>query len=389
MKFQKHFDIALKSLKKGDYLNAITNFEECLTLDRSDYLVYYYMGITYIFRKDNDTAYKFIQKAYKLNPEDVSVLGAMGFLNLKEKNIQEAINYWLDALDLDPKNITIKRNLERVRKASDVNKFADMAHPENFIGLKTRRPLQMPSWIFLKFPLDLKKLSMKYKLAGAGIAVALVLFFVLEPVFHRDTSFTYKMDEPVKVEGSLKDVELPDIEDDYIQDKSVKKSLFKFSKNDAEYLFSRCKNYIQEKKYNSAIIIINKILHSDLHFIIKEKFKILKQFVPDLNEFKVKDNITYSEIMNFPSIHEDVQVIWRGKVDDVLFDEDQNITQFKLIIKEDDNTVGVSQIFFKQILPAIKEDITILLLGRFEGLYEGSRLPLVEGKSIQILDAEP
>lgn len=378
MKFQKYFDEGFKSLKRGDYLNAISNFEECLTYDRNDYLVYYYLGLAYIFRKNYEDAYKFLAKAYKLNSEDTSVINAIAFLNLKDGNIQEAINYWLDALDIEPKNVNIKRNLEKVRKTKDVKKLAEIAKAEDFIGFKIRRR------IYLKFDLILFiRKNIKYITAGIIPVVIIGYFLFFKP---SDNKRIVKPDISFKDEfnvKSLKEIELPDIKDDYIIDRNIKKSLFRFTKSDAQFMFNRCKKYIKEKKYNLATVIINKILHSNLNFIIKEKFSILKRFIPEINKFNIKDNITYSELMNFPTIYEDIYVIWQGKVEDIELDEENNITEFKVIVKESESAVGVANIYFNQLLPVLKEGINIKLLGRFEGIKEGSRYPVIRGISIK------
>ncbi len=387
MKFQKYFDNGLKSLKKGDYLSAVSNFEECLAYDKNDYLVYYYLGLTYIFRKDYEDAYKFLLKAYKLNSEDVSVINAIAFVNLKDGNIQESINYWLDALDIEPKNVNVKRNLEKVRKAKDVKKLSEIAKPEDFIGFKIKRKLSLPPITFI---LIFKKIKIKYIV---GIVIPLFLIFILYLLILKPTYNSKKIAQPINISSpqnlsikSLNKIKLPEIEEDYIQDKNIKKSLFKFTKSDTKFMFNKCKQYIKRKKFNSATIIINKILHSNLHFIIKEKFRILKEFIPEIKKFKINDNISYSEVMNFPAIYEDVQIIWEGKVEDIKFEEEKNITRFKFIVKENNDTVGVTEVYLNQILPVLKNSITIKLLGRFEGLKEGTRYPLVEGKSIKIIE---
>ncbi len=378
MKFQKYFDEGFKSLKRGDYLNAISNFEECLTYDRNDYLVYYYLGLAYIYRQNYEDAYKFLAKAHKLNSEDTSVINAIAFLNLKDGNIQEAINYWLDALDIEPKNVSIKRNLERVRKSKDVKKLAETAKAEDFIGFKIRKR------IYLKLSLyPFIRKNIKYIATGVIPVLIIGYLLFLRPAGNKKIvkpNISFKGEFNIK---SLKEVKLPDIKDDYIIDKNIKKSLFKFTKSDAQFMFSRCKKYIKEKKYNLATVIINKILHSNLNFIIKEKFIILKKFIPEINKFSIKDNIAYSELMNFPAIYEDIQVIWKGKVEDIELDEENNITEFKIIVKESGSAVGVANVYFNQILPVLREGVNIELLGRFEGIKEGTRYPVIRGISIK------
>ncbi len=383
MKFQKHFDEGLKSLKKGDFLNAITNFEECLTYDKNDYLIYYYLGITYIFRENYENAYKYLLQAYKLNAEDTSVLNAIAFINLKEGNVQEAINYWLDGLDIEPKNIIIKRNLERIKKAKNVDKLVETVVPEDFIGFRVRMRV---SWKFF----NLEFLKQKKKLyIILSIIIFIIILTVIPLVFdnRKEDNIRYK-EVKVKIQNkkNIDDIKLPDIKEDYIEDKSIKKSLFKFSKSDVIYLFERCKRYIESKEYNSAIIIINKILHSTLSFPIKERFKILLGFIPQIKEFKVKDNIQYSEIMNLPTIYEGVNILWQGKVDDIEILENKNESYFNFIVRENGDTAGVVIAYMKQIMPSLKNGDSIELLGKFVGIKEGTRMPFISVNSIKVME---
>ena len=134
MQFEKFLQNGIKLLKKKDYLEAIQNLEEYISLDNSNYLAHYYLGLAYIFRELYDEAYTHISKAHQLNSNDLSTINAMAFLNLKLNNIDEAINFWLDILDIDKRNHIARRNLSRVKKSNNKDKLIASASTEDFIN---------------------------------------------------------------------------------------------------------------------------------------------------------------------------------------------------------------------------------------------------------------
>jgi len=373
MNFQECFNNGLKHFKKGEFLQAIENFEECLNIDPNDFLVYYYLGLSHIYRKNFETGFKYIINAYNLNKNDVNIINALAFLNLKENNFQEAINYWLEALDIEPKNIFIKKNLEKIRKAKDIKKLAETATPEEFIGIKIkiRKNIKLP---------EIKKEYLKYA-PLLLLPIILFIFFVKILTHQKPTSnnLTQTKYENIKQISSINEIELPDNESDFLQT-DVEKALFRYSKADVKYLFNQCKRYIKNKYYNTAIITINKIMHSNLSYIVKQKFNLLKIFIADPKEFELKDNIYYKEIMNLPAIYENVYILWEGKIDDLILEENQ--TTFKFIVKEDSNTVGIAEVYFENVLPSLKNNDKIKLLGKFERIKEGTRYPIIKGISL-------
>lgn len=372
MKFQEHFNNGLKSFKKGDFLTAILNFEECLNYDPNDFLVHYYLGLVHIYRKNYDTAFKFIKTAYQLNNEDVNVINALAFLSLKNGNTQEAINFWVEALEIEPKNIIIKKNLEHLKKSKDIKKLIESASPEEFIRFKIRHELKI----------NINKLlpTKKFVYIGSISLVSLALITIFVNIFKQkkpekqnsEIFITQKENIPYSIE----EIFLPDNEEDYIQ-RDIEKALFKYTKSDVKYLFSQCKKYLKEKRYNSAIIIINKVMHSNLSYIVKQKFALLKFFITPPSKFEIKDNILYSDIINFPSIYEGTYILWTGIVNDIKIDETK--TQFRFIVKEDEGSIGITEVYFEKILPSLQNNDRIKLLGVFEKIKQGSRLPLIKG----------
>ncbi len=324
MHIEKKLHNGIKLLKKKDFLEAIHNLEEYIAHNDTNYLAYYYLGLAYIFRELYDEAYTHISKAYQLNKNDPNIINAIAFLNLKLNNVDEAINFWLDILDNDKNNHTARRNLDKVKKSKNSEKLISTASPDEFISFKLKKDLNLKIpkiWIFPKIRIRRRYL----RRAGIGLIAIIALFIIFKYIIippDRLKTNKFNIVSPEK----LKSIKLPDMEEDYVIDKNIKKSIFTLKPKEVKKIFYNTKKFIKAQYFNKATISINKVLHSNAGMIIKERFKILKSFISSLETFKLKDNILYSNLMNLPLLYEDIQVVWKGKIEDISVDEDAQAT---------------------------------------------------------------
>ncbi len=184
MHIEKKLHNGIKSLKKKDYLEAIHNLEEYIAHNNTNYLAYYYLGLAYIFRELYDEAYTHISKAYQLNKNDTNIINAIAFLNLKLNNIDEAINFWLDILDVDKNNHTARRNLNKVKKSNNSERLVSTASPDEFISFKLKKDLNLNLKIpkILKIPRIPKiRIRRRYlRRAGIGLIAIIALFIIFK-----------------------------------------------------------------------------------------------------------------------------------------------------------------------------------------------------------------
>ncbi len=351
-------DEGIKHLKKGEFLDAIDKFEEYLITDRSNYLVYYYLALAYIYRENYDEAYNYIRKAYDLNPDDTDILNTIAFLQLKFNNINEAINYWLDILDIEPSNFLVRRNLEKVRKTANVEKLHSRALPENFLNLKLIKSGKK------LFVLNKKIiLSITSVLAVIGIIITIILI-------------SHSSNKQKVSEAALNSITIDKLKDDYIVDNKIKKSLFSFKPGELKRLFISTKKFIKNQEYNRAVIAINKVLHSNAGIPVREKFQILKTFIPDKRE-KIKYKLKYSDLMNFPTLYQDVFIKWYGKVEDIEVNKEETV--FNFIVKEDNSSIGMAKVIFqgKSVADNLHNEDVIYIEGKFVRLDETLRIPII------------
>jgi len=380
MHFEKYLHNGIKSLKKKDFLDAINNLEEYISHNDKNHLGYYYLGLAYIFRELYDEAYKYISKSYKLNENDTNTVNALGFLNLKYNNVDEAINYWLDILDMDERNYIAKRNLEKVKKSKNIEKLVSSALPDEYINFKVRKSLNLNVRLpkFPKFPgLRPNHLKVGAVIILSAVLISLICIYIL----NYDNIKVRKFNIPTP--KNLQSVDLRDMEEDYIIDKSIRKSMFNLKPEEIKKIFYNTKKFVQKQSYNKAIININKILHSNAGIVIKERFKILKGFTRTRKTFQLNDNIPYSTLMNLPLLYEDTQVVWEGKIEDIRTDEDSLSTTFSLFVRENRQSIGMVKVVFKKIFTNLTNGKKVMVSGKFLKLDEKKRIPVIEGIGIK------
>lgn len=374
----KYLHNAIKLLKKRDFLEAINNLEEYIANDNSNYLAYYFLGLAYIFRELYDEAYKYISKAYKLNDNDINTINTLAFLNLKYNNVDEAINYWLDILDIDKKNYIAKRNLEKVKKSKNIQKLVNAAKPDEFVTFKIKKSLDLP----FSMPSFSHIINPKYVIAGM---ILIAVFFIIIYIINIKPSSTKKERLSQKQLQTLNNMNLPNLENDYLIDNNISKSPFNLKPEEIKQLFYQTKKLIARQYFNQATININKVLHSNAHFIVKEKFQILKQFLGYHSSFKIKDNVNYNTLINLPLLYEEVQVIWQGKIEDIELSEEENSTTFNLFIKQEGQSIGMAKVYFNRLFNNLNNGNEVIISGRFIKIDKQNRNPIIEGIGVKDL----
>ncbi len=353
----------IKDLKKGEYFKAISKFEDVLILDKNNSDALYYLGLAYIFRNQFDKAYKYLTKAKTITPDDPSILNALSYIQLREGNIEEAINFLLDILDTHPDNLIAKKNLEKIRKTKDLKRLSHIS-PETYLKFRIKKPIRIP---FSRVKHEIKPSPrLLFGIAGVFFIIAF-LFLIIKIIPSGNTQ-----KERLKIE----DITLPDIKEDYMIDKNIKQKMFEYTSKDLKFLFKECKRLIQKRKYKSAIKTINRILHSNATVIVKERFKILKKFITlDKNE-DLEENISYNEVMNLPALYEGGWIHWKVKIIKA------NDNKFTGLVYEDKEPAGLAEFIMEKPVK-LQKNFLVEIKGIFYNIDIKSRRPIIKIKYLE------
>ena len=95
---------AIDLASKGQYKEAIACFMRAITMERQNYLLWYNLGITYRDSGDLASAKLTLEKAFRINPEDDSVIETLAIICFNMGNLTEAMNYCIVGLHQNENN---------------------------------------------------------------------------------------------------------------------------------------------------------------------------------------------------------------------------------------------------------------------------------------------
>lgn len=95
----------------GDYLKAVTHYEELVKLDPYAWSNFYKLGVSYQFLTRLKEAADAYQKGLKLNPDDANTNMNLGLVYLYQGNTSDAVTYCERATVLDPQSPEAFSNL--------------------------------------------------------------------------------------------------------------------------------------------------------------------------------------------------------------------------------------------------------------------------------------
>jgi hypothetical protein len=167
-------------------------------------------------------------------------------------------------------------------------------------------------------------------------------------------------------------------------DKIVRKKtkIFYYNEQDLTKDFQKIKKYIQQKKYNKALILLNKIDNSNANIAVKEKIAFLKDFIGKIDDtYQEAENIAFKTIASKPFLYQGVMIKWNGKVSN--YEVKNKKTMFSLLInyQEKDVFTGIADIFYDKE-KELENGQYVFVIGTIKSILENNSRLYVHAKSI-------
>jgi tetratricopeptide (TPR) repeat protein len=250
---------------------------------------YYLYGVICLYSGAFVDALTSFRQAYNIKMKDPYTLLGLAVLHLKRMNTVQAVDYYLDVQEMDPKNKIAKKALFVIRKHSDPEELSDWLTPVR--TAKLFPPIPFPG-------VSVKTVVSSFLI----IAAALVLFFGIsskirsKPESRPSAQFTLSAQErsaPVETGGSY---------------------MYILTRDQAIGHYDRALSLFTSYRDEAAKIYLNRILVSNASENLKNKARLLMSFmeIPGFDNFKQADNPSFSDVKNEPAVYRDVYVIWRG-----------------------------------------------------------------------------
>lgn len=93
---------AIKFASDGDYEEAIACFKRAITLDKTNHLIWYNLGVTYRDAGKLKDAQSALKTAYLISPDNDDVIETYATICLLNKDYDKVIEICQEGLDLNP-----------------------------------------------------------------------------------------------------------------------------------------------------------------------------------------------------------------------------------------------------------------------------------------------
>ncbi len=89
---------------KGDYPDAIACFKRAITIDRTNHLLWYNLGVTYRDAGELENASVALRKAHSFAPENEEILETLATTCYSAKEFEDSLRFCTKGLMMNPEN---------------------------------------------------------------------------------------------------------------------------------------------------------------------------------------------------------------------------------------------------------------------------------------------
>jgi len=326
---------AQRLFRSRKYPEVIRALEPEVFRHRENAQFFVLLGLSCLHTGDFGGAQSYLTRASQLKESSVVLLG-LAAVALKKGQNEEALNLWLEVMDLEPSNRTAKKGMNILRKGAGspaLQEFLDAGR------IKTLFPA-LPSrfrWQFLAVPV----------LAVLAVVLAVVLFSMAGHA-------------PDSARRGVASVDLPPTVTRLAEEGSG--STIQLSEKEVYSSFQKAKKLLLQYRDNQAILEINRILLSNATPPVKERALALKGFVrvPEFSSFK--DSFAYRDVSANPALYDGGFVAWKGKVANLRVSKDEIAFDFLVGYQEQKELEGIVPMVLR--FPATLENgIALEILG--------------------------
>jgi tetratricopeptide (TPR) repeat protein len=281
---------AQKLFDRRRFPEVIQLLEPIIFTFRDSFQFYYLLGASCLFTGDTGGAQTYLRRARQIKPHDAKSMNALAAVHVRKGELHDAVELYLEVLDDEPRNRTAKKALNFLRKHGDPDTLAESVDGGS---LRKVYPLPAPPWIA--------------QAIACVIVVALVLGVFLG--IPQSRSIFERKPRPARPEVAAVTIEneenLTELGGQY---------RYILTKKQVLDSFNQAKGYFQAFRDNRARVELNRILNSNASTIIKQKARILDDYVVSPSFENLKDVPAYEDVKADPYLYQDCAVSWKGRI---------------------------------------------------------------------------
>jgi tetratricopeptide (TPR) repeat protein len=319
--FQSTLTRAARLAQRRKYEAAAQLLESEIYNYRDSFMFFYLLGLCCLYSGNYGGAHDYLSRARELKPREPSVLLALGALYVKRADSRRAISIYLEVQDIDGKNRTARRALNVLKR------YAGSDDLQAWIEKGKLRSL------YPRFP---RKKSKPAKVVRNIIfsAALVALIALVAFVFVKIYPFTASSARPMREGFSEMTLTQTDR-----RTPAELGGVYSFILTEKQILsaYENALKYFNEHRDNAAMVEINRILASNANEGIKNKARIVENYIeaPNFETLMLKpgDNISYADAVKNPLLYRGCHALWRGGAANIVAGQAE--TTFDLLIGYD------------------------------------------------------
>ncbi|MGL4985725.1 MAG: tetratricopeptide repeat protein [Treponemataceae bacterium] len=283
--------------------SAVLSLLEPKIIDFRDSSEYFYLlAVSCMYMGDLGGAQSYLQRGRQISLRSPKLLLAQAALFLRKGDTGQAVEFYLETLEYDPKNKIAKKAMQFIRKHGDDQ--------------------TLTIWI------QKEKIKQFYPSTGIYIPVLPLIIFSAALITTAIIAFMPNLNSPVN-RADLSNITLSNDEKTkpVVADLSVETYNLLLSADEVNKAYLQAQTFFHQYRDNSALVEINRILNSNAIPEIKQKALLLKNYLsaPSFESLvnDEKENFPYQKVIKTPLFYSGCWVVWRGTVANVIADENE------------------------------------------------------------------
>ncbi|MDR2634027.1 MAG: tetratricopeptide repeat protein [Treponema sp.] len=322
MKLDPILTKAIRYVRRKHYDRAITLLEPEVNRYRGVFTYYYVLALAYLYTRVFNMAFTYFKLARDIKMRDPLVLLGLAALYLRRGETDRAVDFYLEVKDQDARNKIATRALKVIRKYSGTEELSTWIEAGGLAKLFPPPPPVPPGKASIL--ILMLGLLMGLVIAGGvfikskGMRLPIPQF---SPKHEREGLISSALDptereEPVQVGGSYR----------YI-----------LTRNQVFAAYEEARQLFTKYRDEAAKVALNRLLESNASEAIKNKSRLLMEYMEVPGFDTLKDRFTYGQVYEDPLLYRDCHVIWRGMATNL--EVLQNSTAFNFLVGYDTRTI--------------------------------------------------
>jgi tetratricopeptide (TPR) repeat protein len=284
-------DRAARLSARGKYGEVVVLLEPQLPIYRESARYYQLLGSACLRTGDSGGAYTYLKRAEQLDPRNVDTVLCLAALHLRRGETQKAIELYLQAQELRPDDALAAKSLAFMRREDAEERIPDLVEKGGFERFYPREPVD----------------RRVFAVAGIVLAAVVVAWLAVPAV----SGLARRVAEARSPRPEIAAIALSDTE---LGAPTETGGVYSYVLTEKEAIadFGKAKSLFEAYRDNAALVIVNRLLLSNVSPSIKEKARTLKSYTSPPDFRTIRDAPSYAEVSKEPALYDGCSILWKG-----------------------------------------------------------------------------